>query len=320
MSQHEYAIHHIQSPYVQLFIILLASFMAILDTSVVQVAIPTMEAALSASTDQIQWVLTGYLLVIGVMIPITGWLIDRFGAKNMFVVAVLVFTVGSALCGAAWNLPSIIVFRILQGIGAGIMTPLATAMIFMIFPPDKRGTAMGLFGIVIMAAPAFGPLLSGWLVQEASWRLIFFINVPIGIVATVLGITRLYRFPHARKAPLDVAGFVLSVTGLFALLYGFTNVSQYGWTNWRVEPFLAAGTVLLILLIGVEWRQPAPLIQLRVFKDYMFSLSQLIVSLVYAAMYMGLFLMPIFLQDTLNYTALQTGAFLTPAAIISAIS
>jgi len=314
-----YAIHHLESPGFQMFLILLGVFMAILDTSVVQVAIPTMEAQLGASTDQIQWVLTGYILVIGIMVPLSGWLTDRFGAKQVFLFAVATFTVGSALSGLAWNLGALIVFRVIQAVGGGLMMPVAMAMIYMIFPPERRGMAMGLFGIVIMAAPAFGPLLSGYFVQEASWRLIFYINVPIGIITSLLGWQRLYNFPHQLKASLDVPGLVLSMTGFFALLYGFSNVSQWGWTNWRVEPFIAVGTVLLIALFVVEWRTPHPLIQFRVFKSYMFSMSVGITSIVQIVLYVGLFLMLLFLQNIMGYTPLQTGEFVTPAAFASAI-
>lgn len=315
----DYLLHRLEAPGLQMAIILMGVFMAILDSTVVQVAIPTMEAELGANTDQIQWVLTGYLLVLGIMVPLSGWLTDRFGAKRVFIFALLTFTAGSALCGLAWSLPALILFRVLQGIGGGLMMPVAQAMIFSIFPPQRRGVAMGLFGIVIMAAPAFGPLISGWLVEYATWRLIFYINVPIGVIAAALGVVRLYPFPHQGRLRLDVPGFALSVTGFFALLYGFSNVAEYGWTNWRVEPFIIAGSVLIAALVGVELRQPQPLIQIRVLKNYMFAMSQLISSLVYVALYIGLFLMPLFLQNTLGYTALQTGTFLTPAALISAV-
>lgn len=315
---HEYHYHRMESPMLQMFIILLGAFMAVLDTSVVQVAVPTMEAELSATTDQIQWVLTGYLLVLGVLVPMSGWLTDRFGAKKLFLFSIATFTIGSALCGMAWNLPSIIFFRVIQGLGGGFMMPVAMSMIYLIFPPERRGSAMGLFGIVIMVAPAIGPLLSGWLVQEASWRLIFYINVPVGVVATFLAYTRLYEFPHQVKAPLDLAGVIFSVSGFFSLLYGFSNVAQYGWHSWQVEPFVIAGVVLLAILVVVELRQEHPLIQLRVLKDYMYSMSLIISSLVYVSLFVGIFLMPLFLQNIMGYNALQTGAFLTPAALASA--
>ncbi|MBX5466916.1 MAG: DHA2 family efflux MFS transporter permease subunit [Firmicutes bacterium] len=321
MASHhtEYHLHRLESPTLQMFIILLGAFMAILDTSVVQVAIPTMEAELSASTDQIQWVLTGYLLVLGVLVPLSGWLTDRFGAKRLFIFSIATFTLGSALCGMAWNLPSIIIFRVIQGLGGGFMMPVAMSMIYLIFPPERRGAAMGVFGIVIMVAPALGPLLSGWLVQEASWRLIFYINVPVGVVATILAVTRLYDFPHQVRAGLDIGGVIFTVTGFFSLLYGFSNVAQYGWHDWRVEPFVIAGVVLLAILVWYELRQEHPLIQLRVFREYMYSMSLVISSLVYVSMFVGVFLMPLFLQNIMGYNALQTGEFLTPAALVSAV-
>jgi EmrB/QacA subfamily drug resistance transporter len=160
-----YEIERIKSPFLQMTIIVLGVFMAILDTSVVNVAIPKMEAALNATTDQIQWVVTAYMLVLGVVVPISGWLTDKFGPKKLFLFALTTFTIGSALCGAAWNLSSMIIFRILQALGGSLMQPVAMSMIFRIFPPDRRGMVMGVFGIAMMMAPAFGPALSGYLVD-----------------------------------------------------------------------------------------------------------------------------------------------------------
>lgn len=318
-GQNEYAIADIKNPMFQMAIILMGAFMAVLDTSVVNVAIPAMESALSASTTQIQWVLTGYTLVLGILVPISGWLTDRFGSKRLFIFALATFTMGSALCGMAWNLPSLIFFRVIQASGGGIMMPVAMAMIYRIFPPNRRGFVMGLFGIVIMAAPAFGPLLSGWLVDYASWRLIFYINVPIGVIGTILSITALYDFPHQVKADLDHWGVALTVTGFFSLLYGFSNVSAHGWNSPEVMGFIVAGTVLIGILVVVELNHPHPLIELRVMVNYMFSMSLLIASLVYVALFVGIFLMPLYLQDIMGYTAMQTGEFMTPAALGSAV-
>ncbi len=321
MNHHKetYEIDKLKSPYIQLFIILSGAFMAVLDTSVVNVAIPTMETELNASTDQIQWIITGYLLTTGVLIPISGWLMDKFGAKRLFIFSLISFTIGSILCGMAWNLDTEIIFRILQALGGGFMMPVAMAMIYRIFPPERRGFVMGLFGIVIMAAPAFGPVLSGYFVEYASWRLIFYINVPIGIAATIFAILMLHEFPHEAKGKLDIWGFSLSIIGFFLLLYGFNEVPSDGWNSLTVVSCIAIGTACLIMLIAVELAVENPIIQLRVLKSYTFSMSLLITSILNIALFVGIFLLPLYLQNIMGYSALRTGLFMTPAAFASAI-
>lgn len=318
-DQHQYEIHRIPAVGLQLAIILMGVFMAMLDSSVVNVAIPKLEMDLNANTDQIQWVLTGYMLVSGIVIPISGWLTDRFGAKNLFIFSLITFTAGSALCGMAWNLDAMIFFRILQAAGGGFMMPVGTAMIYRIFPPERRGAVMGIFGLTLMTAPALGPALGGYFVQYASWRLIFYINVPIGIVASLLAIFVLYDFPHAAKEKLDIGGFLFSTLGFFSILYGINNVSEYGWGSLWVYPFVALGIALLIMLVATELLSDHPLIQFRVFKDYLFSMSVLITSVIQIAMFVGIFLLPLYLENLMGYSALQTGLFMTPAALISAV-
>lgn len=314
-----YEIHRIQAPYLQLTIILLGVFMAILDTSIVNVAIPTMETALDASTDQIQWVLTAYMLTLGVLIPVSGWLTDKFGARNLFLFSLVVFTIGSALCGMSWNLSSIITFRIIQGIGGAFMQPVAMAMIYRIFPPERRGVIMGVFGIAMMVAPASGPVLSGYFVQYASWRLIFYLNVPIGIVAVLLGLFSLHSFSHEVKGKLDFWGLVFSTVGFFSLLYGFNSVSSDGWHSATVIVFLVVGVISLIAFVLVEIFVSNPMLDLRVLKNYMFSMSLIISSIISIALFAGIFLLPLYLQNIMGYTAMRTGLFMTPAALATAV-
>ncbi len=317
--EHSYEMDKMKAPYFQLFIILLGAFMAVLDTSVVNVAIPTMETELNANTDQIQWVITGYMLTTGVLIPVSGWLMDKIGPKKLFLFSLVVFTIGSALCGAAWNLNSEIAFRILQAIGGAFTLPVAMAMIYRIFPPEKRGMVMGMFGIVIMVAPAFGPALSGYLVEYTTWRLIFYLNVPIGIAATFFATFMLHEFSHQTKGKLDLWGFSLTITGFFLLLYGFNEVSTDGWTSITVVSCLALGTSCLIMLVFVELFTENPIIELRVLKNYMFSVSLVITSILNVALFVGIFLLPLYLQNVMGFSALRTGLFMTPAAIASAI-
>jgi EmrB/QacA subfamily drug resistance transporter len=314
-----YEIDRIKNPALQVTIIILGVFMAILDTSVVNVAIPKMETALDATTDQIQWVVTGYMLVLGMLIPISGWLTDKFGSKRVFMFALTTFTIGSALCGAAWNLDSIITFRIIQAIGGALMQPVAMSMIFRIYPPERRGTVMGVFGIAMMAAPAFGPAISGYLVEYWSWRYIFYLNVPIGIVAVILGLLRMHEFPHEAKGKFDAWGFLFSVIGFGSLLYGFNEVPSNGWGSTEVVSFLTVGVICLITLVIVELRVKHPMIRLEVFKNYQFNLSLITVSILSISMFVGIFFLPLYLQNIRGFSAIRTGLFMTPAALTSAI-
>lgn len=318
-ARHEYEISHIKSPWLQVFIIVLGVFMAVLDTSVVNVAIPTMETAFNATTSQIQWVLTGYMLMMGVMVPISGWLTDRFGAKHLFLFALAVFTLGSALCGMSWSTGSIIIFRLIQAIGGGLMMPVAQAMIFRIFPPDRRGSVMGVFGIAIMVAPAVGPTLSGYLVQYATWRLIFYINVPIGIIELILAFLLMHEFPHHAYERLDRWGLTLSTVGFFSLLYGLNKVPSDGWSSPEVFGFVMLGVLCIILLVVVELNVRNPMIQFRVFKDYMFTMSTIISSLIQIALFTGIFFLPIYLQNIVGLSAMRTGLLMMPAALGSAV-
>lgn len=319
MNDQEYAISYIKAPYFQVGIILIGVFMSILDTSIVNVAIPTMESELKANTDQIQWVITAYVLAIGVLIPISGWMTDKFGAKRLFLFALSTFTIGSALCGMAWNLPSMITFRIIQAGGGGFMLPVANAMIYRIFPPDRRGLVMGLFGITIMSAPAVGPLLSGYFVEYASWRLSFYINVPIGITAILFTTFFLHNFPHKADKKVDIWGFLLSCFGFFLLLYGVNNASSDGWSSLKVVVSIVFGVLLLIILVIVELNTKFPIVDLRTLKNPMFSLSIVITSVVNVIVYTALFIIPIYLQMILGYTALQTGLLMTPGAIAAIV-
>lgn len=309
----------VDKPYVQLFIILMGVFMAVLDTSVVNVAIPKMEVALNANTTGIQWVLTGYMLVLGIIIPTSGWLTDKVGPKKLFLFAIIIFTSASFLCGMAWNLPSIIFFRVLQGIGGGLVQPVAQTIIYRIFPREKMGGVMGLFGITIMAAPAFGPLLSGYFVDYANWRLIFYINIPIGIAAIILGSLFMHEFKHEVSTGFDTAGLIFSTVGFFALLYGFNNVPSHGWGSTIVRVSIAIGVASLIALVITELKVKNPLLNLRVLNNYTFTMSIIIGSVLMVALFVGIFLMPLYLQNIMGFSAMRTGLFMTPAALGSAI-
>src|SRR6266581_3448364 len=206
-------------------VVIFGLFMTILDATIVNIAIPRLQNVFGASLTSVQWVLTAYTLMQGVATPLTAFLSQRIGQKRLYLLALAGFTVGSALCGLSWNLPMLIFFRILQGAMGAFMSPLAITLLWTEFPPEERGTAMGALGIPILLAPAFGPTVGGYIVTFADWPLIFYINVPIGILGIILGALLLHESQIVRNTRFDAAGFLLSAFGLTALLYGLSDAS-----------------------------------------------------------------------------------------------
>jgi DHA2 family multidrug resistance protein len=302
-----------------MFAIILAVFMAILDTSIVNVAIPKMMSVFGVSQTDIEWVVTAYTLVSGALIPVTGYLGDRFGYKRIFLISTIIFTIGSGLCGMAWSNGSMIVFRIIQAIGGGALMPISMAMIFRMFPPQRRGMAMGLFGVAVMFAPATGPTLSGYIVEYLDWRLIFTINVPIGILDFFLAMAVLKEFKAPAVKGFDLWGFVTSSIGLATLLYGVGKVSEKGWTDSEVLTFIGIGTVCLIIFVAIELTIQNPMLDLRLLNNFTYTLSLLISSIATVIMMGVLFLLPVFLQNLSGLSAVQTGLILLPQSIVVAI-
>src|SRR5919109_1234696 len=203
--------------------IVLGTFMAILDNTVVNVALPTLERFFKVDLHQIQWVVTGYMLAQAAVIPLSGWLGDRFGAKRLYLISLALFALGSALCALAPSTTLLIAFRVLQGLGGGMLMPIGMAFLYRLSPPEQRGLVMGVFGVPILLAPALGPILGGWLVQYADWRYIFLINVPVGLVAVALGLRALPVLAAQRAAgALDTPGMILGPLGFAALSYGIS--------------------------------------------------------------------------------------------------
>ena len=225
-----------------LFSVIFGTFMSILDNTVVNVALATLQKDFGASISHIQGVVTYYALSLGIVIPVAGFLADRFGIKRIYVMSLVAFTAASALCGLAPSLNALIFFRILQGLGGGALLPLGTAMLFTAFPPNERGLALSVFGIPSLVAPALGPTLGGFLVEYVDWRFIFYINLPIGIVGALIASRNLRERKSATRAVFDVPGFFLSTIGFGAVLYGLSNAATDGWTSGTVIGFLGIGS------------------------------------------------------------------------------
>lgn len=299
-------------------------FMAILDSTIVNIAIPRLQTAFGADLHSVQWVLTGYLLAQAVGTPVVAFFSDRLGIKRFYIISLAAFTVGSALCGLSWSLPTLIFFRVLQGLGGAALFPLSMTLIFREFPPQERGSAMGLFGVPALLAPALGPTLGGYIVTYAGWPLIFFINVPIGIVAVVLSMIFLREFSDNTHNSFDVLGFIFSAVGLGTLLYGLSNASTDGWGSVTVLGFMGVGILALFIFVVVELmivnRGGQPLLDLRVFANRSFLTSTIASVLVVFALYGGLFLLPVYLQSLRGESAFQAGLILLPQALASMVA
>ena len=295
-------------------------FMVILDTTVVNVAFPTMRTEFHATLEQSQWIVSIYVLALGISTPLAGFLSDRFGMKRMYTVGLALFTVGSLSCALAPTLAVLIVARTLQGVGGGIAVPLGTAMLFASFPPEEQGTALGYYGVALLMAPALGPILGGLLVDHGLWRWIFLINIPIGCIGIGLALKLLHEWRHDRRPKVDLAGLALSVIGFGAALYGASNAAQHGWSAPDVViPFVVGGVALALFAI-VEMRVEDPMLDLRLYGNWTFLNASLVGYVTVLALFGAEFLMPIYLQSLRGRTALQTGLTLLPLALVAGVT
>jgi EmrB/QacA subfamily drug resistance transporter len=294
--------------------------MAILDFTVVNVGLPTLQRVFQVDLAEMQWVITGYSLAQAAVIPLAGWLSDRYGARRIYVIALVLFAAGSALCASATSAPLLILFRVLQGLGGGMLQPIGMSILYGLAPPDRRGQVMGAFGVPILLAPALGPVFSGWLVQFADWRLIFLINVPVGLLAAILG---RWALPSVRgragSGSLDTLGIFLGPLGFAALSYGISQSTTAGWTGVSTQAGISVGVVALVAFTIRELTVAQPLIDLRVFRGLHFSIGMVTQCVASAAMFGTLFLIPLFLQQVRGYGAFETGLATLPQAIVAAI-
>jgi DHA2 family multidrug resistance protein len=294
-------------------------FMAVLDVTVVNIALAKLQAVFGVSLDSIQWVVTGYTLAQTVSIPLFGYLADRYGAKWIYLASLAMFTVASMLCGLSWSNNSMIAFRILQGLGGGALLPLAIAQIFAVFPPAERGRATAAIGIPVLLAPAIGPTLGGYLVQNADWRLIFYLNVPIGVIGFIMGAFILPRSQPNARARLDIVGLALSMAGFASLVYGVGEAASDGWGSPTVIGFSVFGALCLLALVVVELRSADPLLDMRLFKDWNFASGNLITWATRFALFGALFLMPLFLQSLRGLNPQQAGLVLLPSSLVTIV-
>jgi EmrB/QacA subfamily drug resistance transporter len=304
---------------VPLAVLIVGMFMSVLDTSIVNVAIPSIQRELGASIDDVKWVVTGYTLALGVVVPLSGWLGDRLGLTRVYLGSLLGFTAASALCGMAWDLPSMIAFRILQAIPGGVLPVVTMTLLYRIVPRAKIGTAMGLYGLGVVFAPALGPTLGGYLVEYVNWRLIFYINVPIGIAGAVAAAV---IFPAIRPTSwpkFDLWGFLTIAYGLFALLLATDRGESWGWTGYRVLILFTSSALSLAAFVLIELEVENPLLDVRVFRVWPYTNSLLLISVISIGLFSTLYYIPQFLQITQGLQALDAGLTLMPSALVMVV-
>lgn len=302
-----------------LLVLIVGMFMTVLDTSIVNVAIPTIQTQFGGSTSEVAWISTSYALVLGVVVPTTAWLGDRFGLGRVYTISLIGFALGSALCGLAWSLPSLIAFRVVQAIPGGILPVITMTMVYRIVPKDRIGSAMGLYGIGVVAAPALGPTLGGYLVQFVDWRLIFYINVPIAVLGVALAVWMLPRFVQQPTYRFDYLGFVTVAGGLVALLLAFSEGGSWGWTSYPTLALIIGGALSLAAFVVIELEVEHPLLNLAVLRNWAYVNSLLIISVQTIGLFATLFYIPVFLQSALGMPALEAGLVVLPQALVMAV-
>ena len=312
------------SPWLIAMGVMMATFMEVLDTSIANIALPHIAGSLSATPEEATWVLTSYLVSNAIVLPTTGWLANHFGRKRVFITCILMFTLSSALCGLAWSLPTLIFARILQGIGGGAMVPIAQSIMLESFPRQKRGAAMAIFAQGVVVAPILGPTLGGWITDSYSWRWIFYINLPVGIMAILAAQWLVEDPPYIQRnksATIDYVGFGLLAVWLATLQILLDKGQEADWFGavW-VRWFTLASVSSFAAFIWWQLRAKHPLVDLSVFKNRNFTIGLILMTTLGAILYGTTAQLPLFLQTLMGYPALQSGYAMSPRGIAAFIT
>jgi EmrB/QacA subfamily drug resistance transporter len=301
-------------------VVMLGSIMSILDTTIVNVAVATLGRDLHVSISEVQWVVTGYMLALAAVIPISGWAAQRFGTKRVYLVSLVLFTVGSVLCGLSTSLNELIAFRVLQGVGGGMILPLGQMMVAAAAGPRRMGRVMSIIVVPVMLAPILGPTLGGLIIEDVSWRWIFFVNIPVGAAALIAGIRILPRAEASASRALDVRGLLLMVTGLPLLTYGLAKIGTTGsFTSTEVVVPCVVGLALIAGFVVHATRASAPLLNLRLLRRATFSSASAAMFLLSASMLGSMILLPLYWQEVRRESVILTGLLLAPQGLGAAI-
>ena len=295
---------------------LFGMFIAILNQTLLNVALPKINTEFNISASTGQWLMTGFMLVNGILIPISAFLFNKYSYRKLFIIGLALFTLGSLVCAISFNFPIMMSGRVLQAIGAGILMPLGSNVIVTIFPPEKRGVAMGTMGIAMILAPAIGPTLSGYIVQNYDWNVMFYGMFFIGIIAIVIGLFWFKLYQSTTNPKADIPGIIYSTIGFGSLLYGFSEAGNKGWGSTEIVTMFIVGTVFIIFFIIRELRMKAPMLNLEVLKYPTYTLTTIINMIVMMSLYGGMILLPLYLQNLRGFSALDSGLLLLPGALV----
>src|SRR5690625_2629094 len=310
---------HEKPPYGMIAILFIGAFTAFLNNTLLNIALPTIMTEFQISPSKVQWVTTSYMLVNGIVIPASAFLITRFTNRSIFLWAMSLFTLGTFIAMVSPTFSLLVVGRMLQASGSGMMMPLLMNVILIAFPIEKRGTAMGFFGLVMFVAPAIGPTLSGWVIQQYSWRVLFSIILPFGIIALIYAIFKLKNITPNRKIKLDVFSIILSSIGFGGMLFGFSSVADYGWSSIYVYGTIIIGVSALLLFILRQMQMEEPMLDFTIYKYPMFALSSVISVTISASMFSGMILTPLYVQTVREISPFYSGILMLPGAIVMGI-
>src|SRR5690625_1047712 len=310
---------HEKPPYGMIAILFIGAFTAFLNNTLLNIALPTIMTEFQISPSKVQWVTTSYMLVNGIVIPASAFLITRFTNRSIFLWAMSLFTLGTFIAMVSPTFSLLVVGRMLQASGSGMMMPLLMNVILIAFPIEKRGTAMGFFGLVMFVAPAIGPTLSGWVIQQYSWRVLFSIILPFGIIALIYAIVKLKNITPNSKIKLDVFSIILSSIGFGGLLFGFSSVADYGWSSIYVYGTIAIGVCALVIFILRQMQMEEPMLDFTIYKYPMFALSSVISVTISASMFSGMILTPLYVQTVREISPFYSGILMLPGAIVMGI-
>lgn len=306
-------------PYGLIAILMIGAFIAFLNNTLLNIALPSIMADLKIEASTVQWLTTGFMLVNGVLIPTTAFLIQKYSVRHLFLAAMGLFTIGTLVAGIAHVFPVLLGGRMLQASGSAIMMPLLMNVMLVSFPIEKRGTAMGVFGLILMAAPAIGPTLSGWIIEHYDWRMLFHFVTPIAIVVVLMGIFLLKDKKEKVNIKLDLFSLVLSSLGFGGILYGFSSAATKGWDSSIVYGAIIVGVFALVTFILRQIKQDNPMLNFSVFKYPMFALSSAISMVLNMAMFSGMLLIPIYVQTIRGISPMDAGLMMLPGAILMAL-
>lgn len=306
-------------PYGMLSVLMIGAFIAFLNNTLLNIALPSIMKDLDVDTSIVQWLTTGFMLVNGILIPTTAFLIQKYSVRNLFLTAMALFTLGTILAGFAYAFPLLLAGRMVQASGSAIMMPLLMNVMLTSFPVEKRGAAMGVFGLVLMGAPAIGPTLSGWIIEHYDWRMLFHFVTPIAVIVLLIGVFLLKDKKEKVDIRLDLFSVLLSSLGFGGLLYGFSSAGTKGWDNPLVYGTLIIGAISLVSFILRQFKLERPMLEFRIYKYPMFALSSAISMVITMAMFSAMLLLPIYVQTIRGISPMDAGLMLLPGAILMAI-